>query len=121
MNVRLNGWHVIGVVLSIVWFVGFAGWGWNDSIGEIRHTFTKGLNDCYRNWRPSDGDYATSMERWAQLKQCVDREGVSFEREFETNKRSIPILLAIDLLTVIFAWLMVWVIARIVRWVRRLA
>jgi hypothetical protein len=113
MGMKLDGWRMIGIVLSIIWFVGFAAWGWNDSIEEMRHNFASGLNNCYRDesLRPSDAD-------WAQFKQCLDKEKVSFGRQFESNKRAIPILLAIDLLVIIFAWLIAWTIVRLVQWVK---
>jgi hypothetical protein len=32
MRIKLNGWQRIGVVLSVIWFVGFAGYKWYTAI-----------------------------------------------------------------------------------------
>jgi hypothetical protein len=110
MSIRLEGWRAVGLVLSILWFVGFAAWGWNDSIEQNRHKFTAGLNDCYRSetQRPSDTD-------WTQFRECLDKEKALFAQEFESNRRSIPILLAIDLFIIVMAWLVAWLLAAMLR------
>ena len=114
MSIRLNRWQVIGMILSIIWFVGFAAWGWNDSIGAIRHNFTNGLNECRRDQlsRLSDAD-------WAQFQQCLDQQRLLFEKEFESDRKAIPVLLSIDVLAIVFAWLVAWVIVGIGRWLKR--
>jgi hypothetical protein len=42
-----RGWRRIGIVLSIIWFVGFGGWLWIDSVRENADFYGGLFGMCY--------------------------------------------------------------------------
>lgn len=104
----------MGIVLSVIWFLGFATWGWNDSLEEIRQSYKFAVSAC-RNESLRLSEPASS----AQYKRCQDQESAIFEDELEKNRRHLPILLVTDLVTIIFAWTVMWLIVDSVRWARK--
>src|SRR5271168_1648114 len=46
MRIKLNGWQRIGIVLSVIWFFGFAGYVWTDSIHNVGEFYGWQLGMC---------------------------------------------------------------------------
>jgi hypothetical protein len=64
---RLNGWQRIGVLLSIIWFIGFAAYVW---YGDRKHKsdfYLSSLGFCSRLW---DG----AAERSMNIQDTQERE-----------------------------------------------
>jgi hypothetical protein len=116
MRVELNGWQQFGIVLSIIWFVGFATWGWTDAVEELRQNYKEAISTCRTNSLRFSGDGTANA---AEYKECRDKESAQFANELDKNSRHLPILLVVDLITIIFAWAVIWVIVDTVRWARR--
>src|SRR5947209_919680 len=43
----MRGWRRIGVVLSVLWFVGFGGWLWTNEMGGHSEFYKFQLQNCY--------------------------------------------------------------------------
>jgi len=61
----------------------------------------------------------TESANWAKYEECEKGTRVFFARQFEVATSGIPLLLAIDVGTVLFGWLVVWMFVGITRWVTR--
>jgi hypothetical protein len=126
---KLSGWQRIGIVVSVIWFVGFAGYVWIDSNRHSDDFHISQLKLCGDIWD-------TEMERAFQSKndadkdrklaaahekhkQCKDDATALFFRSAEGNREAIPLLLAIDLGTVVAGWLIVWFLVSVAKWIRR--
>ena len=60
--------------------------------------------------------YAESSARY---KKCQDEATKFFREEMDRQNGGWPLLLAVDLGTVLFGWLIVWMIVSVVRWINR--
>jgi hypothetical protein len=58
-------------------------------------------------------------ESWVKYEQCQEEARSVHARESNNLVRGIPVLLAIDAGSLGFGWLLIWLIACVVRWVRR--
>jgi hypothetical protein len=47
MTIKLNGSQRIGIVLSIIGFIGFGLYFWNDAVKTNGEYYKQGLNLCY--------------------------------------------------------------------------
>ena len=61
----------------------------------------------------------TESANWAKYEKCQKDAEAFLDREMETAKSGIPLLLAIDVGTVLVGWFVVWMFVCITRWVRR--
>jgi hypothetical protein len=96
---RLNGWKRIGLVLSVVWAVVGAFWGWKlalDPEYEVLHA-------CLNAATTLEGsDYC-----WASHSKAL-----SYTRPW--NSAAI-----VGLAPIPITWLLVWGLVAVVRWIRR--
>jgi len=61
----------------------------------------------------------TESANWAKYENCQKDAREFFHREVEEAKSGMPLVLAFDLGTVLFGWLVVWMFVGITRWVTR--
>jgi hypothetical protein len=100
---RLNGWQRIGIVLSVLWFLGGAFWGNEIAIRD-------------------GGSWPTLQLKWCLSRPNADYSecNATFEKDYEkgiAGHWSAGLL--VGLVPIPIAWLLVWAVVAIVRWVRR--
>jgi hypothetical protein len=116
MRLRLNGWQRIGIVLSAVWFFGFAVLSENN-VRQIWFSYNIDMSICdarLQYWKDKgEGKEGPWTEyQLADYKQCR-YDGYKFYRDVMGR------MFAIDLGTLIAAWLVAWLGIVSVRWIRR--
>jgi hypothetical protein len=122
---RARGWRRIGIVLSVIWFVGFGGFLWTSEVERIGDFFTSQLRTC-KAILDAD-DEGLSLEEylkrhdghWKKYESCQNRASAFFGSQHRELWQSIPILFAMDAATVLIGWLVVWGIVAVVRWINR--
>jgi hypothetical protein len=117
MRINLNGWKLIGIVVSVVWFVGFFLIQWHSRVTGVLDLYTIELVACYQ---PRDATGFAEKHEEADLAQakCKDKARADHARNFDAAKAQIP-LIAADFVTVVFGWLIAWNVIAVTRWIRR--
>jgi hypothetical protein len=126
---KRSGWRRIGMVLSVIWFVGFGGFLW---IGETSHnadSYGVKLRNCAAilEFSNEPSQYILKQQDRAMIaidsltkyEICRSDAERFFLNEAEQLYRGIPILLGIDFATVIVGWALAWVVILVVRWINR--
>jgi hypothetical protein len=124
MGVKLGGWQRIGVILSVLWFIGFGVFMFEHEFSGHSDFRMWQLGNCVKiaEWRreslqPSDASRDAQIER--DLKDCSDRASAFFTKQVGDLWSNLWILLLIDLASIALAWLLVWIVVSLVRWVSR--
>ena len=129
MRIRLNRWQQIGVVLSMLAFVGIGIYAW---VFEARHRdsfYITQITMCYGTLRIQNdalqglGTQEDRAEREAanqsEYGQCMNEADATLRETNDANLKHMPIFLATVLGLIVIAWLIEWFIVEIVRWIRR--
>ena len=129
MRIRLNRWQQIGVVLSMLAFVGIGIYAW---VFEARHRdsfYITQITMCYGTLRIQNdalqglGTQEDRAEREAanqsEYGQCMNEADATLRETNDANLKHMPIFLATVLGLIVIAWLIEWFVVEIVRWVRR--
>jgi hypothetical protein len=126
MAIKLGGWQRIGVILSVLWFIGFGVFMFDEEISRHSASHVRQLGNCNkiaefeRQWflRRDDPAYATKdAEVQRKLDKCRDDADAFFMEQ--DPRSSLWIILLIDLASIALAWLLVWTVVSLVRWVSR--
>jgi hypothetical protein len=126
MRLGLNGWQRIGIVLSVIWFIGFAGYIWSQQVKSDVELYGRYLDTCYTILNMDNEAYIANQEdrdkrqaaNWTKYEKCQSGAGAIFHERADNNYKGIPILLAVDFGTVLFGWLVVWSGIGITRWIK---
>jgi TRAP-type C4-dicarboxylate transport system permease small subunit len=102
-----RGWRRIGIVLSVIWFIGFGGYLLADSWRTVKRAYSSEFQKC---------SSPNAVEPW---RKCWDEVADRHWRAQEENFRNVPLLLAIDLGTILFGWLVIWGIVGVARRINR--
>jgi hypothetical protein len=108
---QARGWRRIGIVLSILWFVGFGFFIWSRTTSDAADFYGHQLRFCYA--------ILDTDKNWPNYERCKDDAAKLFSFTFDQNVKGIPILIGVDLASVAIGWLLVWCVVAIVRWIRR--
>jgi len=127
VKVRLGGWQRIGVIISIVWFLGWGAFLWIDAVNQNANLFKVQFGICMQVHddaigllRPAEKNYRERSEQIeSDFKRCKDKAENLFIKQAANNRADIPILLAVDFGSVVIGWLIVWGMVGMARWVRR--
>src|SRR5665213_495776 len=125
----MKGWRRIGIVISVLWFLGFGFFLWNMHIHDLTDPYDSELhlcgslldidNDGLQYVKPGSRD-ARQAVNWTKYEDCKKRAEVNFHKlADEQGTYAIPIVLAINAVSIALGWLLVWFIVVVVRWVRR--
>jgi hypothetical protein len=111
MQQRSNGrgWRRIGIVLSIIWFVGFGGWMWIESVRENADFYGGLFGMCY------------SIQSETGRREC-QKHADDYYQTTSAKLQSPEVLaafVAVDAGTVALGWSIVIAAVAVVRWVRR--
>jgi len=132
---RLSGWQRIGVILSVIWFIGFAGYIWHADRKEKADFYVWQLHMCSEIWDteneslnyiqdPNERDKREASNR-AKYDQCNEEARKFYAVQIGENAGrphwglAMGLLIGVDLLTIGIAWLLAWLTISVVRWVRR--
>jgi hypothetical protein len=123
-----KGWRRIGIVLSVIWFIVFGGYLWTSANTHISDFYKWRLNVCYDIWttaneslpyaKPGEAD-VKYKDTSTKLEQCTKEASDFFMQQAKGNEDGIPLLIGVDLATVVVGWLIVWFVVVIVRWIGR--
>jgi hypothetical protein len=53
---RGRGWRRIGIVLSVIWFIGFGGYVWTSEVRHISDYYEFQLKMCYATEKSIESD-----------------------------------------------------------------
>ena len=106
MQIQLNGWQRIGVVLSVVWMLSVGGYGALEHVqgGEPTYYFI----DAVKVQLPQAKDLA----RPGRLLSEEEFLGYRVERHFRLDR-----LIAAMLVPVVLFWVLAYVCVYVVRWI----
>jgi hypothetical protein len=132
---RLNGWQRIGILLSMIWFVSFAGFIWTSNNrhaadfygGQLRlcQAILDSYNFSLQYIQDPDKRNKASEENWTKYEKCQRDAEEFYHRDVGDRSswgdwgRGLLLLFGIDLATIVFAWLLAWFGVVTVRWIRR--
>jgi hypothetical protein len=124
-NIRV--WRRLGVVLSVLWFIGFGGWMWSDQATHIGDFYGSQLEMCYAAERTRvdaiqptfDTLYFEKMDKSSrETDACFERAKTVFYSESDRlHSEDWKIFLLIDIVSVAAAWLLVCAIVLVGRWI----
>jgi hypothetical protein len=111
---HFSGLQKAGVVISILWFVGFGAYFWIHRHGEARRIEEAALNDCNIKYEniieaiipSSKGQRRDEIE--AKRTECRNAIAANFSNHGEAAAREFTFIAAIDACTVALAWLIAW-------------
>ena len=98
---------------------------WNSEVQSIGDLYRSQLRTCKLILDASDDSlsleefHKRSPTNWANYRSCQDSALVFFSSQAAELRKGIPILLALNAATVFVAWLIVWGIVAVVRWINR--
>ncbi len=108
--------------MSIIWFVGLAGYLWVSGTQSAAKFYGGQLsmwwmilnvdNESLQYIGKQEDRDKRQAANWTKYEKCQEEAKAFFYREAEGNQKAIPILLAVDFGTIVFAWLVAWVVVR---------
>jgi len=107
---KVNAMLRIGIVLSVIWFVGFGGYTWFSSIRRLDDLYSLDIRTCSETF-----DITQNQIRY---EDCIEEATELYHSRFNVYKERIPQLLAVDFGIIVFGWsvaLFVIVITRLIR------
>jgi hypothetical protein len=122
----MRGWWRIGVVLSVIWFVGFGGWLWLSSTGAYMDIHQWQLQDChnlYRKEREQLQGFDPQFDQKAakinsESKACQEEAAAHFERQMDKLFYSQGgLIFAVDAGVLALVWSLAWIVVAVGRWV----
>jgi len=101
----------IGIVLSVIWFVGFGGYMWFISAQRLNYLYSHDLAACSQAFdtTPNSGNYEYCSQDAREL----------YLSRVDTYRAGIPRLLAIDFGIIAFCWSVAFLGVVITRLMRR--
>ena len=119
----LTGWQRIGVILSALWFVGFGVFLFEHEMSERNSFLDWQLGNCLKiaemRREPLQPDDPVHAQIMRDLRNCTDRASDFFTEQVGKLWSNIWVLLLVDVATIVLAWLLAWIVVRLVRWVLR--
>jgi hypothetical protein len=112
MRIKLNGWQRIGIVLSVIWFVGFA-WVGEDGVQAVWHGFNDWVSYC------SEEQNRTGEKNAPWTKYQLENYKLCKWKGYELYGIMITERIAVDIGMIICSWLIAWLGTGVVRWIRR--
>jgi hypothetical protein len=129
MRTRLNRWQRIGIVLSVLAFIGLAVYA---LVFEARHRdrfYSTQLSMCDGTLRTQNdalqgtGTQEDRAKREAanqsEYEECKDEADATLRESSNASLRRMPLFLAKVLGLIVLAWLIEWFVVEIARWIKR--
>jgi hypothetical protein len=129
MRIRLNRWQQVGIVLSVLAFVGIGIYAWVFEAWHRDRFHGTQLSMCYNTLRtqndalqalgPQEDRAKREAANQSEYEQCKNEADATLRESFNTSLERLPIFLAKVLGIIVVAWLIEWFIVEITRWIRR--
>ena len=126
---KLSGWQRIGIVVSVIWFVGFAGYvvanRQDDALyDKLLLTCAEGLQRdvaLSETAKTAEEREQRRQEYGNKYSKCMNDAHVSSFRFGLSNDplQAIPLVLAVDLGMIVIGWLIAWCVVMVFRGIRR--
>ena len=121
----MRGWRRLGVVLSVIWFIGFGAWMWITSTDNLGKDYQSSLGFCYSigsmEREPIRWDDPQAQQRLAviesQEKACRQRASEGFHQGWEHLKSQSWLIVLVDVVSIVLFWLVALIIVSVGRWV----
>ena len=126
----MKGWRRIGIVLSVVWFLGFGVYLFAEPTWEAE-LHGRRLQNCYLIYGGSIEDarkYASDaddmIKRWmpdieARREECENKASLWYTDHRQSNFVRLAEIVALNLLSIALAWAVAWGCIAVGRWVHR--
>jgi hypothetical protein len=122
----MRGWRRLGVVLSVLWFVGFGCWAWYSTVSSYGELLGRNLDHCLAmssssmdrlNWDDPQRDQKFK-EINKEEEACMNRAKALFFSQRDSLKSDFWVLvLIVDVGSIALVWFLAWIIIRVSRWV----
>ena len=129
MNInRARGRRRIGIILSVIWFLGFGLFLWQRTVEDIVQPYSDTLkacgeildidNEALRYLRTVEERDRRQSANFAKYKKCQTDTEVAWNNTLPRNWLTLAVVVGVDLVTIALGWLVVWIGVVIVRWVQ---
>ena len=121
----MGGWKRIGIVLSIIWFLGFGVYLFAQPSFEAElHKWS--LHACTTIYQSAEEDsrkFGTIERRMPEIeaarKECIEKATLTYERIRPSDYARLTEIIVVNLVSIALAWLVVGGCVSVVRWIRR--
>ena len=86
----------IGVILSVIWFVGFGAYTWFSNIWRLDELYSLDMRTC--------SDRFDRTQNQISYEDCIDDATELYRSRFNVYKEHIPQLLAVDFGIIALVW-----------------
>jgi len=115
---RLGGWHRIGIVLSVIFWVGFAGWQRAKQV-----EFANFLNSFAANRHFSCSQNALAIAPNSAyleaIQKCDEQHRQARAENIRIKADQIPDLVFFPLILIALGWSFSYLVLFLIRWIRR--
>jgi hypothetical protein len=129
-QMAMKGWRRIGIVLSVIWFLGFGIYQLAQPTFEVElygrslHNCTTIYEEAQENVRKFARDADDMIKRWmpdieAALKECEEQAKLRYEGAEPSVYARLAEIIIVNLITIALAWLVAWGCVAVGRWVYR--
>jgi hypothetical protein len=126
---RLNRWQRIGIVLSVLAFIGLGVYAWVFEARQRDRFYSTQLSMCDGTLRTQNealqgiGTQEDRAKREAanqsEYEECKNEAGATLRESFNASLQRMPLFLAKVLGLIVLAWLIEWFVVEIARWIKR--
>src|SRR5436190_18951978 len=101
----------IGIILSVIWFIGFGGYIWFSNIQQLNDLYSIDLRACSETFDRTQNSI--------NYEDCMEEAREVYLSRFNVYKERIPRLLIVDVGIVAFGWSIALLGVVVTRWIRR--
>jgi hypothetical protein len=110
---KFNGWQRLGIICSVIWFLGGGFWGNKMAIDEGARMAGVEVDNCVASNKLKFGENGAYSDVWTP---CWKEFPANYVRDIDGHWWS---ALLVGLGPIPFAWLIAWGAIALTRWVRR--
>ena len=126
----MKGWRRIGIIVSVIWFLGFGVLLWNQFVEDTVAPYALDLKICSAIEQHRDEFWQAKARNSEELSEklqanqdeyekCASKAKLQWESERPSDSVLAIAVLMIDLVTIALGWLIVWGSVALGRWVYR--
>jgi hypothetical protein len=126
----MKGWRRIGIIVSVIWFLGFGVLLWNQFVEDTVAPYALDLKICSAIEQHRDEFWQAKARNSEELSEklqanqdeyekCASKAKLQWESERPSDSVLAIAVLVIDSVTIALGWLIVWGSVALGRWVYR--
>jgi hypothetical protein len=129
MRIRLNRWQRIGIVLSVLAFVGLGIYAWvfetrqRDRVHSAQLSMCESTlqtqNDALQGIETQEDRAQRQTANQSEYEQCRKEADATLRQTSDADLKRMPIFLATALALIVIAWLIELIAVEIARWITR--